>query len=234
MRIQHFFGKIKVENNAADIGFMLTNKNGSYAFFRDAPKSRYEGLFLFNDFKMYRFIEDINIPKFNKIKKIKNNFYCIERERSNGNEILNERFFMPKNFNSLIYELDKKAEIELFLDCKDTYDNNEFGRHYDISVENGCIMIKFTKRTSLKEDNSEGMEQYTLYLAIKTDNLKFKKIQNWAERHYDFDKKRNSGPFSRYVFHAINLEAKEFVFSMSRNKNASIKQANYIFNNLKK
>ena len=216
------------KNTEQDVGFMLTNKNGSYIFLREKPSSRYEGVFLFEDLDMYKFIEDINI-KNNKIKKIKNYFYSVERERENG---VTEKFFMPKNFTSLIYELDKESEIEIFLDCKDSYDNKEFGRHYEVFNEKGCIVVKFSKRTDQREDPSSGIEQYTLYLAIKAGSLNYKKIGNWVQRHYAFDESRNSKPYYRHVFHAMDIKAEKFVFSMAKDKGNAVKEAIYLFENL--
>ncbi len=229
MKIQHSFGKISVEKNAdEDAAFMLTNRNGSYAFMRQSPSSRYEGIFLFDDMRMYRLIENISILGSNSLKKIKNSFYCIEREWGNAAE----KFFFPGNFSSLIYELNAEKEIDIFLDCKDSYDNREFGRYYDIFEEDNCIVARFTKRTDNREDLTSGMEQYVLYLAIKFQGLNYKKIEKWEKRDYAFDEKRNSKPYSRYVLHALRAKGKNFVFSMAKEKGKALEEADYILKNL--
>src|SRR3989338_7569886 len=69
-------------------------------------------------------------------------FYFDERKKEN----VIEAFLMPKGFNSLIYELDSENEVDLILDCKNSYDNREWGRYYDISEEKGFIIVKFTKK----------------------------------------------------------------------------------------
>src|SRR3989338_4870406 len=95
MKIRHSFGKISIEKNAGeDAAFMLTNKNGSYAFLRQSPSSRYEGTFLFDEMHMYKFIENISILGSNRLKKITNNFYYVEREWDNAGE----KFFFPRDF----------------------------------------------------------------------------------------------------------------------------------------
>lgn len=232
MKIEHIFGKLSASKKVnEDVGFMLTNKNGSYIFLRQKPASRYEGLFMFDGSNMYKTIESINVKNRGTLNKIKNNFYYVEREFNN----IKENFLMPANYTSLVYELNESKEVEIILDFKDSYDNKEFGRHYDIFWENKCIVIKFTKRTDAREDFTLGMEQYTLYLAIKyADEQKYIKDEKWIQRHYDFDERRNSIPYSRYVFHAFNLEGRAFVFSMSKEKNKAIEEAIYIFNNLEK
>lgn len=231
MKINHIFNELSAEKEAEeDAGFMLTDKSGSYAFLRENPSSRYEGLFLFDSGIMYKTIENINVKNRGALRKIKNKLYCVERNFSNAAET----FFMPRNSSSMIYELDKAREIEIFLDFKDSYDNKEFGRYYDIFWEDNCMVIRFTKRTDRLEDPTSGMEQYSLYLAISSDasNENHGKAEHWVQRHYDFDEKRNSGPFFRHVFHALDIFGKKFVFSMSRDKSKAIEQAQNIFHNL--
>ncbi|MBW2977184.1 hypothetical protein KY347_07115 [Candidatus Woesearchaeota archaeon] len=229
MRIQHVFGKLKAEKNInEDLGFMLTNKNGSYAFLRQNPSSRYEGVFLFDCGNMYKTIESINVSGGGEIRKIINGFYFVQRERKN----ITEKFLMPRNYSSLVYELSKEAWIELFLDCKDSYDNAEFGRHYDIFEEKNCIVVKFTKRAEENEGGIEGVEQYALYLAVRTESLDYKKISRWIERHYSSDENRGSKPYFRHVLHALDIKGKIFVFSLGKERNKAIEEANYIFKSL--
>ncbi len=239
MRINHSFNELAIWGEAdEDAGFMLTNKSGSYLSLRENPSSRYEGLFLFDGRNMYKTLENIHARGRGMLKQLQNNFYCVEREFSNARET----FFMPKNFASLIYELDREKEIEVTLDFKDSYDNSEFGRHYDIFWEESCLVVRFAKRTDKREDSTSGMEQYALYLAIKFggdgEAAKNGKIyagfNEWLQREYHFDEKRNSKPSSRYVFHAFNLTGAKFVFSMAAEKNKAIKEAEYLFANLEK
>ena len=42
----------------------------------------------------------------------------------------------------------------------------------------------------------------------------------------DFDRKRNSPPFERHVFHAVTLEAKKLVVSASHNLEEAVRDAN--------
>ena len=233
MQVTHNFDKLSVQKDIKEnAGFMLANKSGSYLFLGETPASRYEGLFLFEDGNMYKTIEDLNIKGRGTLKSVNNNFYSVEREFTNAKE----SFFMPAGFSSMIYELDKEKEIEITLDFKDSYDNKEFGRYYDIFLENSCIVVKFTKRSDKKEDPTSTIEQYSLYLAIRYDGNEknFEKAEQWGQRHYSFDEKRNSKPFFRYIFHALSIFGGKFVFSMSLEKNKAVKEAQYIFSNLEK
>ena len=233
MKVTHAFDKLSVEKEVNEpAGFMLANKSGSYMFLKENPTSRYEGLFLFDMPTMYKTLENIQIKDRGTLKSLKNNFYSVEREFSNAKET----FLMPTGFSSIIYEINKEKQVEVILDFKDSYDNKEFGRYYDIFWEQNCIVVKFTKRSDKKEDSTSGMEQYSLYLAMLYDGSEknYNAIEEWLERRYVFDEKRNSKPFSRYVFHALNITGSKFVFSISSEKNKAVKEAQYIFSNLDK
>lgn len=226
MKIVHSFQDFKEEKNIEkEAGFILTNKKGSYVFLNDKPDSRYQGFFFFDGIKMFKIIEDIKLLDSSPIIKIKNNFFSVERAREN----VDESFFMPSNFNSLVYGLSEEKEIELFLDIRESYDSRIWGKNYDISHERDCIVIKFTKKTDEKEDPTQCIEEYSLYLVIKTENNNFNKVEKWINHSYDLDKKRNSGITSRDIFSALRIKAKKFVFSVSYNKEEAINESSYLF-----
>ena len=230
MEVIHNLAHLSIRKTTDEnVGFLLTNGKGSYCSFFNMPSSRYQGLFYFDEktMSMYKFIENIEIAGDNDASSLKNNFHSVERRK---NDIV-ELFFMPKNLNSLIYELNSQHEINLILDCKDSYDNREFGRYYEIFEENGCIVAKFTKKTDGKEDSSGGKEEFTLYLVVKGNNH-HEKNDKWVERHYVSDEERNSPPFKRHVYSALILRGSTFVFSMSKSKGKAIEECNYVFNHL--
>ena len=231
MEITHDLGTLSTSKNVTEnIGFLLTNKKGSYCSFFNLPTSRYQGLFYFDatPMKMYKFIDSIGFVGDDNISSLKNGFYFVERKKDD----IVESFVMPQFFNSLIYELNINKEIELFLDCKESYDNREWGRHYDIFEEKECTVVRFTKKTDRKEDLSDGIREFALYLAIKSNDSLYEKNDKWIERHYSYDEERNSPPFKRYVYNALRLKGSKFVFSMSMNKDDAIKECRYIFNNI--
>lgn len=231
MKIIHNLGILSITKDINDnVGFLLTSKKGSYCSFFNEPSSRYQGLFYFDEktMGMYKFIESIEVIGHNNITSLKNGFYFVERIKNR----VAESFLMPKNFNSLIYELDGKCEIDLVFDCKESYDNREWGRYYDVLKENDYTIIKFTKKTDKREDQSDALKEFELYLAIKSDNNSYEKNDEWIERYYSYDEERDSPPFKRYVYNALRLNGSKFVFSMSKSKKAAIQECNYIFGNL--
>ena len=230
MESVHNLGILSIKKSVNEnAGFLLANKKGSYCSFFNAPASRYYGLFYFDEktMNMYKFIENIEIIGSNGAASLKNGFYFAERKKGN----LIESFLMPKGFNSLIYELSSYSEIDVILDCKDAYDNREWGRHYEISEEQGCIVIKFTKKTDWKEDSSDNTEEFVLHLAIKSSSNSFQKNGKWIERDYSNDEERKSFPFKRHVYSALRMKGSKFVFSMSKNKDNAIRECGHIFNN---
>ena len=90
---------------------------------------------------MYKFIENIEIVGQNNIGYIKNGFYFAERKK---NDII-ETFTMPKGFNSMIYEISSENEIDLILDCKDSYDN---GADKSVAIVERKIIVSFLSQPS--------------------------------------------------------------------------------------
>ncbi len=226
MKISHVFGKKRIEENkAGNVAFMLTNKTGGYSLFFGNSVTKYNGAF-FRLSRMYRVIENISLVDKANVSEITNKLYMAERVK----EGIKEGFFMPHNYNSLVYELNKEHEFEVFLDIKEAYDNRSLGRIYGISEENGLIIVKFTKKTDVKEDKTHGEEEYSAYLAIRTDSGNYKKNEKWELRKYPLDKKRNTS-FERHVYNAITIKAKKAVFSFAENREAAVREANYAYEN---
>lgn len=230
MEITHNLGILSIKKNTNEnAGFLLTNKKGSYCSFYNASSSRYQGLFYFDEktMNMYKFIENIEIAGSNDAASLKNGFYFAQRRK--GSVI--EAFLMPAGLNSLIYELSDKHEIDLILDCKLSTDNREWGRHYDILEDKECVIARFTKKTDKREDTTDGIEEFVLYLAIKGNSDSYQKNDKWVERNYLYDEERKSYPFKRHVYNALRLRGTKFVFSMSKNMNDAINECENIFRN---
>ncbi|MBI2558344.1 hypothetical protein HYW20_03400 [Candidatus Woesearchaeota archaeon] len=231
MEVAHKLGILSIKKNVNDnVGFLLTNKKGSYCSLYGTPSSRYNGLFYFDDktMWMYKFLDDIEVIGHGKVSGLANGFYFTERKKDS----LIESFLMPTHLNSLVYELSSKNDVDIVLDCKESYDNRQWGRHYEIFDEQGCIIIKFTKKTDRREDASGDIQEFVLYLAVKSDVDGYVKNDRWVERRYSFDKERNSPPFMRYVYNALRCKGSKFIFSMSKNKNMAISECLHVFGNL--
>ncbi|MBN2111871.1 hypothetical protein JW707_02100 [Candidatus Woesearchaeota archaeon] len=208
-----------------DVSFMLTNKAGGFCTFSNHPKSRFEGVFFRKGDDVYKVIEQLRIDK--PVTKIVNHLWCVSRER----EGLAENFFMPENSSSIIYELSEKSEFDIILDCKEIFDNREWGRNYDISKEMGCLVIRFSKKNEEKEQPGK---EFEIYMAVYSSEIEYKPAAHWEKAHYETDQDRDSPPFERYVFNACRLRCKEAVFAFANEKRKAMAEAKHVWANRKK
>lgn len=222
MRIIHSFKNCKLEKEAeANLGFILTNPLGDFLWFGTAgPASRYQGWFVSSDSKPHKIIENIalvdaNGAEISVFSEIENNIFRVSRKGSAGRET----FFLPRNCHSLVYETDSKNKVRLTLDVKEIYESKEFGRNYEISLEKDALVVKFN------QDN-----EFAVYLAIKSDGG-FEEKKEWILRKYDYDKERNSPPFEKWVYRAIDLNASKMVFAAAFEKEAAVNEAKKVFEN---
>src|SRR3990167_8900555 len=110
-----------------NISFLLTNKTGGYLSLSKNPVSRFQGVvFAEPNLKQFKVIENILPINAGEVKKAIDLFYEVKRERKN----LTETFFMPNGLNSIFYETNEEAEIEILLDVRELYDNRKFGKFY--------------------------------------------------------------------------------------------------------
>ena len=214
-----YFGKSS--KKVDDCSFMLGNKNGGYLLYNIS--SRYAGMFFYIDHKMYKVIDEIKVNQ--PIDKINNMVNRIEVFRND----VKETFFMPFSSNSMVYELNPAVEVELVLDVKESYDNREFGRIYSIEKHNDVVVIKFTKMTDVNEDESDKVQEYTLYLAIYGEGLESEVMDKWIKKELEFDKHRNSAPFNRHVYPALKLKGSKIAFSVSKNKDQAVREAEKVY-----
>ncbi|MEK7494003.1 MAG: amylo-alpha-1,6-glucosidase, partial [Patescibacteria group bacterium] len=150
-------------------------------------------------------------------------FSSFEVERSSG---IRETFFLDPDSNSLVWQTNEAIPLSVFLDGKEMFDNDDMGRFYEISAEDGCIVIEFIKR-------KENLLDYRFFLAIAGIGGSESK-KEWVKREYVHDRARNDPPFERYIFRAVELKGKQFVFSVARDKEAAKETAKRVYDNAEK
>lgn len=214
----------KAGQDVDEISLMLTNRNGGFAILSNEVKSRFEGVFFRVGKDIFKVIENLRVSR--PVTKVTNQLWNAVRERGG----ISEEFFMPLSQNAIAYELSEKAEFELLLDCKHAYDDREWGRIYEISVDSKCIVIKFSKKNEPKENSGK---EYELYLAVCSDDLDYQPLSAWEKRFYSLDRERNSPPFDRYVFNACKIKCTKAVFAVSATRAGAVSEAKYVFRNLK-
>jgi len=212
----HKLRKDKVEKEIDDAHFLLTNKKGGYLYFSNQPVSKYQGVFFNNSFRMFKTIENIELPI--PITKVVNNFYSVVRERGN----VSEEFFMPHNLDSFVYSVSKYNDfVTVNLDCRESYEGESLGRIYNIYPEQGKIVVEYSKGNS-----------YRFFLVVG-GFVGFQNVKHWNQIFYPLDQKRNSESH-RYVFSAFKLKGSCFVFSFSTDKYKAMKECSYVLNNYAK
>jgi len=216
MLLLHQIGNHKIQKDiAGSPQFLLTNKRGGFFYWQENPTSRYQGFYFKGSDKMLKTIAQVRLGVSLAIKRAKNNFWNFEVERSSG---LVERFFMDPRSDSLIYELNNPIAFSLVLDCKEIFDNDSDGRFYDISEEDGCVVISYAKKQG-------GVARYNYFLAVAGKDYAFERKGEWEPQKYAYDEARRDPPYERYVFNAGVLKGKEFVFSAGIDKEEAKKTA---------
>jgi len=211
MQIIHEINGAKLNKESKeDTSSLLTNKKSSFfSFSNSIPLSRYQGFYFF-DKLLHKTINNLSINQ--EIKKVINYGTKIERHYDSGFE----EFIMPEEKNLLLYFSEGLKELNISLDMRQINNFDDKNREYHITTESGCLLVKYTNKN------------YTSYLAIATNSLKFEQINQWKEEHYKFDQRRNSQPSSLFVYNAIKVFLKHdsfIVFSPSLNKNTAITNA---------
>lgn len=238
MLIVHEYKNTKiVKESEGGTGLILGNDLGNYFYLTDEDETRYQGFFycdyksIKNDLLVYKIIDSINIGNQGKITEIKNGFFEISRKYENG---LNEKYFIPNGYNALCMKTSKKINAEIVLDIRHPYDSRSMGRFYELDIKNECFIIKYTKRRDLSEDGMADKKEYALYLAIKTDTDVYKSINQFFSKYYAKDHKRNSSPWDRFVFKAVEIECKEAVFTIGKTPKEASDLACKVYKNFEK
>jgi glycogen debranching enzyme len=161
---------------------LITNNLGSY--FLSGISSRYSGLFFMLNNRMIKILDD----NFSDDCKIT----------------------MPVGKNILI--INSKKYMEFMLDVKESYDNSESGRFYELKEEKDKKVIKFAKKTG------ENMD-YILFIVIK-GKFQTKKVDKWIKRDYSFDQKRNSTPSERYIYCPFEFKGRLIISASETEENA--------------
>ena len=238
MQITHQYKNTKIIRKAVEeTGLILGNNLGNYFYMTGKKESRYQGFFYASgknykyELEIYKVIDQINILDKGKLDEIKNNFFEVEKIYESG---IIEKYFLPNGYNSICLEANKKVKAEIILDIRYPYDSRKMGRFYEIEIKKDYALIKFTKKRDWSEDGLDDKKEFTLYLAIKTDQDKYKKIGEFFSKYYQKDYKRNSYPWDRFVYKAIGIEFEKAIFSVSKNKKDAIKEVKTVFENFEK
>lgn len=177
MQVIHEHNGQQVVGEAASAMLLLTNKKGN--FFSTPAMSKYNGLIHWDSaLQTYcKSIEQFTLS--GNVVEVINRIHEVERRYEHG---AIERFHLSNN--ALHYEVEGYKEA-LFLDLDmrrlDDYSTN--GRHYDVKMRDGKLVIHYQK--------ADVYEQVLVIEGIPEEG--FTLIGEWQERHYPYDARRGDG-----------------------------------------
>ncbi len=224
MRITLFWKRNFISRENGDGSFILGNNQGAFAYFAENPTSKYQGLFIQKKDDVFRTIESIQAP--GTMSSISSNFHSVVRSRGP----IIERYLLPHHYESLCYELSENADVTVTLDCRKANDFRQFGRYYSVKTNEHVTVIEFVKKTDYREDKSHDVEEYRIYIAVRS-NAPASTIGNWVKREYTLDKYRNSVS-ERYVYEALKLKASKMIFAVAFDEASAVEEAEFLYHNL--
>jgi len=198
---------------------LLANKQGGFAWLAAQPESRYQGVFFKLGEQTFKTLAHLAVNE--PLKGVTDMLWGAQREY----EHTNQRVCMPSGTNALLVEFSAPTTADVMLDCKIIDDNREWGRTYEISSAQGCVLITFRKRNDDRDDDTTNSQEYDLFLALAGDRFEFFPVKEWVEQHYPYDEHRQSRPWSRWVFKAGSVHAQRFVLAAGLTKTAAVREA---------
>lgn len=202
LELIHNFGKnIKKTISVPGGESLMLAQGGSYLWVGPDPISRYQGWFFgFGNNKLIKILDGVRIENAGGVVAVENNFWSAKTVRENNSET----FWLPGN-DCLVFETEKQAKMEFFLDIKNPYQNQEFGRNYRVWHEDSFLFI------SHSQDNGCGLPE--VFVAVCGDMAEVEIKNAWVRRDYSFDRKRRSEPSARWVFSPAIISASKLVFA---------------------
>jgi hypothetical protein len=223
LEIIHNFGKNSINKtvNTLDDKSLMLAQSGSYLWTGAKPASRYQGWFFgFDDNRLLKIIDEPRVDGAGDVAAFENNFWNVKKIRKN----ITETFWIPAG-NCLAYETDRRAEVELFLDVKEPYQNPEFGRHHKVEKDDGLVLVSYCQ---------DGQSVPEIFLAICGDISEVKIKQEWVLQDYDLDRRRGSAPWKRWVFIPAIINASKLVFVAGFDKKDTASAAKKLWRDFEK
>lgn len=228
-KVKHEIGGNSIEGESENPGFILGNKLGGYFSLFKRHITKYEGAFYCKDFDIYQVLSNIMPLDADEITEHTNKLNCVERKRKSLKEI----FFFPHDHNTLVYEISEEKDIAVDLDIRTAYDLRRFGRHYKIEEREGRLVITFTKETDAREDNSNQIEEFRMYVVVSGAES-YQKIGEFHPVEPEYDKRRVHHPEVRHVYRAFTARSKKLFISFSKDKTEAIKENETVTKNYDK
>jgi glycogen debranching enzyme len=210
--VEHRHGRTAIKKEVDKARFMLSN-SGSYLMLSSGEKSRYDGYHVYLDNEMFKIIDNFGM-QFSSIKN-----------KLNQVDLKHTKFRLPTK-NSLLIET--KSPITLNFDIRKSYDQRSWGKNYEISSLGESLAVQYKKTTDHREDHSHNEHEFELTVGIH-HNGTHKISSGWHQVDYDYDRKRNSHPFSSHVYKGVTIDATKIAIAVSTQRHEAIETANKLF-----
>jgi len=180
--------------------FVFLSSNNSFFTLPLRSYSRFFGLFLLYNNRFIKLVDRIeNLDKKEEPKKI-----LLE----SPDKVLIDYGGLYEEFSLLdhgiIYRTSKTSKIRVYFDVKDIYDTEEWGRIYEYKIYPDFILLKFNK----------GDLKVKLYIYGFSEFIE--NNEKWIKVHYNYDEKRRSPPFDRYLYVPFTLVGSEIYIGLKR------------------
>ena len=202
-----------------------------------SPKNftTYNGFFINHDFDVYKIIDDIvpaNHQQMSMGSYAESNMLEGTRVRYYDKKSLTEKFFLPEGVNGFYYECKPEIDLRVLFDIRREYDRRHFGKFYSVFDLGDKIIVKFRKVTDEKEDESQGIEEYYMYVVIASNNgLKWKGPDNrFVPRSYELDAERGDSS-ERHVYDPLIIKSSKLVIAASTDFYSAIHEADFLLDN---
>ncbi len=206
--------------------FLLGSSQGGY-YLGSQDKTSYQGLTIFKDWELIKLVDEI---------KVNDEVLRVEEKDFNSYDKINkdseEKFYYDSS-NDFVYELKGDKKLTLFLDCRKIHDYDDKGRIYHVEKIDEGIRVSYKKY----EDNNLKDLMYTVDFVIVTKN-KFEIKDEWVEKNYWYDKKRNTKSnlyvYKSLIFEGRNIKLKFKAIPRKNPINKNLKKNDDYYNALKK
>ncbi|RJQ21410.1 hypothetical protein C4580_02620 [Candidatus Woesearchaeota archaeon] len=185
------------------MSFIISNFAGSFGVFDLA--SRFSGVFMAHQGKVFRTIAAIE-------PKERQNWAYGGQEVKAGALSLFFAYRLPAFFY-------QGREADVLLDCREIFDNRQWGRNYQVQKEKDVLLVRFEKRDDHREVQKG---EYSLWLAFAGASFDVK--EEWVEQKGMFDEARQSPPSSRWVFR-LGKASGSFVMASAQGRDDAVKLA---------
>jgi len=156
MKIIHNWQNNRIQQEASDnVGFLLTDQQGSWLSLASQPANCYQGWFVTQHQKPFKVLDDLRLVE-GDVQVLSNRFWSVERQTG----AVKEYFWLNSQPRALIYELSQPSRAEIVLDFKEP-SNNQSQASYQCAQEQGFLVAKCS------------LPNETVFLVCKSDTGKY-------------------------------------------------------------